>query len=148
MNKFILSLVAVAIVAGGGSFYGGMQYASMQASASRQQRFGQNGADGAANFRGPRGNASGVGGFTMGRILSKDADNIIVQLQDGGSKIILLSGSVQVSKFVDGTADALAVGKNVMINGSANSDGSITAQSIQVRPPQSSRSPSPSPVSN
>ncbi len=139
MNKLITIIIAVAVVVGGGAFYGGIKYMQSQAPQrnaqgfqnlspeERQQRIQQFGGSGGGN----RGTG---GGFTSGEILSKDDKSITIKLRDGGSKIIFYSDTTEIGKFVNGAPSDLEVGKTVTINGSTNPDGSITAQSIQTRP--------------
>ena len=70
--------------------------------------------------------------------LVNGAVNAEVELNlDGGDKIVAIV-TESSAKSLD-----LAVGKTVSIMGKANPDGSITAQSIQVRPPMPSQSPTP-----
>ena len=117
------------------AFYGGMKYGQVGSSNlqsagvnfqnSQRQQFGA--------ARGARGGNGG--GVTAGEILSKDDKSITVKLRDGGSKIVFLSGATEVSAFTAATPDALEVGKTVMVSGKQNSDGTVTAQTIQVRPP-------------
>lgn len=135
-------LAVVAVVVGSGAFYGGMRYAQGKAVSDRQQRFGQVGANIGGGFRGGQGGQGGAGGFTSGDILSKDSQSITVKMRDGSSKIIFFSDTTEISKFVAGTSVDLAVGKTVTVTGKANSDGSITATSVQLRP----NMPSPSPT--
>jgi len=132
MKKTLLSILVVAVVVGGGSFYGGMKYAENKAVSDRQQRIQQFGGSGTGFRNGGSGNRT-AGGFASGEILSKDDKSITIKMRDGGSKIIFFSDTTEIGKFVNGTSSDLEVGKNVSINGTANSDGSITAQTIQLR---------------
>ena len=151
MNKLIPVVIAVAVVVGGGAFFGGMKYAESKSPRSRvsqadfqnlqnlspeerQQRLQEFGANAGDGFRsGADGGQRGGGGFTAGEIISKDEKSVTVKLQDGGSKIVFLSDSTEIMKTTNGIFTDLEIGKGITINGSANSDGSITAQSIQLR---------------
>ncbi len=141
MAKNIIVVLVIAIVAvGAGSFYAGMQYEKSQSPLSKlpqdsQQRFQRMG----ANVNAGQGEGATFGnrnadGFVSGEVLSKDNQSITVKLRDGGSKIIFFSTSTEVSKFASGNVDDLSVGASVMVQGKTNSDGSITAQTIQLRP--------------
>ena len=152
MNKLIAIVIVTAVVVGGGAFFGGMKYAESKSPQGRvsqadfqnlqnlspeerQQRLQELGANAGAGFRGGAGGGQrGGGGLTAGEIIAKDDKSITVKLSDGGSKIVFLSDSTTISKMTDGTKSDLEIGKQVTVNGSANSDGSVTAQSIQLRP--------------
>lgn len=125
--KLMGGIVAVILVAGG-SFWGGMQYQAGKTSAPADRAAGQ-------RFGGLGGGGRGQNGsFVNGTILSKDASSITIQMQQGGTRIVLYSGQTQVGKAVVGAATDLAVGQIVSAQGTANSDGSISAQMIQIRP--------------
>lgn len=129
----ILPIVIVAVIVGGAAFYGGIKYnggngANLQANLSRQG-LQQTGGVGAAR----RGNGGQGGGFTGGEIISKDNKSVTVKLQDGSSKIVFVSDSIQIMKSTQGSASDLTIGKQITVTGSVNTDGSITAQSVQIR---------------
>lgn len=134
--KKILPVIGLLILVGGGSFYGGMKYADSKRAAAIGVRGGaanfRNVAGGAARGTGAGGNVRG--GSASGEILSKDNTSLTIKLRDGGSQIVFFSSSTQIMKSSAGTAADLKAGENVVVNGSANSDGSVTAQSIQLRP--------------
>ena len=149
VNKLIAIVIATAVVVGGGSFWGGMKYAESKSPRGqfsradlqnlspedRQQRLQELGANAGAGFRGGAGGGQrGGGGFTAGEIIAKDDKSVTVKLQDGGSKIVFLSDSTKITKSAAGALSDLEIGKNISINGRANSDGSATAHSIQLRP--------------
>lgn len=155
MNKLIAIVIATAVVVGGGAFFGGMKYAESKNPRSRvsqadsqnlqnlsleerQQRLQELGVNaGGAGFRGGQGGSGqrgGGNGFTAGEIISKDDKSVTIKLQDGGSKIVFLSDSTEITKSAEGTLSDLEVGENISVNGATNSDGSVTAQTIQLRP--------------
>jgi hypothetical protein len=153
-SKSISILIVAVIVVGAGAFYGGTVFEKSSLAKQNLLR-SANGGAGAGNrqggqqgggraFGGGQGGPSGASGsFTNGQVISKDDKSITVKTRDGGSKIIFFSDSTQVGKSVSGAAADLADGQQVMVNGKANSDGTITADSIQIRPdvPQGSQSP-------
>ena len=133
--KKIVSFLLVACIAGGVGFFGGKQYATIKNPVSSLAN--QDGRGG--NFRGgpggPRQGERSSGGFTMGDILSKDEKSITIKMRDGGSKIIFLSETTTASKPTIISLTELTIGESIVITGKTNNDGSITAASIQVRPP-------------
>jgi hypothetical protein len=138
-QKNIIIIAAIAIlVVGVGSFYGGMKYAGSKNPQNSFQRNGMLGANdqrtqgartGATNGNGARGN-----GFINGEIIKIDDKSITIKSNDGGSKTVYISDKTTVSKSVDGAKNDMQIGGNVMISGTANTDGSIVAQVVQLRP--------------
>ncbi|HVY67512.1 MAG TPA: hypothetical protein VHA30_01280 [Patescibacteria group bacterium] len=129
--------IAVIIIAGGGGFFGGMKYQQAKTLKSFAGRVGQFTAQGArTGGQRPGGLAGGGNDFVNGQVVSKDTNTITVKLANGGSKVVVFGPSAQFRKAVDGTADDVSVGSSVTITGTDNSDGSITAQSVQIRTDQ------------
>ena len=139
-NTIVAALIA-AVVAGGLGFVGGMQYQKTQTPARVAGQFpgGQNGQP--RNFQGGNGGTgngaarTGGGNFgqpVSGEITSVDGQTITVKAQDGGSKIVVLSESTTINKTSEGSSADLADGTQVMVIGTENSDGSVTAQNISI----------------
>ena len=132
------------IVVGGASFYAGSAYQkgtgapTQSDTAGRQFGSGQNGAGGMRN-------RNRMGGFITGDIIAKDAISITVKLSDGGSKIVFFTPKTSLTKNVSASLQDLTVGERVAVNGAANPDGSINAQSIQTGAEQRFRQATTSP---
>ncbi|MBU6447737.1 hypothetical protein KGQ24_02780 [Patescibacteria group bacterium] len=134
-KKHVILTVVIAVVVGAIGFFGGMKYGQAKAqTAGRGQLSGQyrTGGGGAGFFRGGAGGSQGA--FTTGQVLSKDDKSITVQSPNGSSKIIFYSGTTQVGKFVSGASSDITTGQRVTVTGTPNSDGSITAQNIEIMP--------------
>ena len=132
--KVIAGIIVTAILLCGISFYGGMKYAGSQNNARNAQfaggQFGGQTGTTRTRTAGMRGGA----GMVSGEILSKDIKSITIKDRTGGSKIVYLGTASEIMKSVIGTLDDLAVGTNVITNGTSNADGSITATTITIRP--------------
>jgi hypothetical protein len=144
MKKTILYVV-LALIIGGASFYGGVCFAgggSLQANAFQPGSQGAIPGTVSGSQQGGRMQVAGgtaMSGLTKsgnpvnGEILSVDGQNLTIKLRDGGSKIVLFSSTTDISKSVEGEAADLVAGKNVVVSGTTNSDGSVTAKTIQLR---------------
>ncbi|MBI3589113.1 MAG: hypothetical protein HY093_01720 [Candidatus Liptonbacteria bacterium] len=147
-DKLIPIIIAIALVVGGGAFYGGIKYAESKrprggfprqdleqfcnlSPEERQQKLQELDAK-PSGFKGRDGQRGG--GSANGEIISKDDKSVTIKLRDGGSKIVFFSDSTEITKSAEGTLSDLEIGKNISVKGTANSDGSITAQTIQLRP--------------
>lgn len=134
MNKttgIILAVVLIILAAAGG-FYAGMQYRTM----NRLQRFG-----GAYGMMG-RGLTGQNNGVVRGQISSLSNNNMTVQLSDGSSKIVILSANTQFVQSVKAAQTDVKAGQTVMVFGTTNSDGSVTAQNVQINPQMGRSRPS------
>lgn len=123
-NNYLITVVLVIVFAGAG-FYGGMKY-------QQSQR---------GNFSGQFGNGQGMmrnnrSGFrpVAGEIISADEKSITVKLQDNSSKIIFINDKTVINKAQTVNKSELKVGEKVSVFGSENTDGSVTAQNVQLNP--------------
>lgn len=140
-KKNIIILAAALVVLMGASFYGGMKYSGpSSASLANGVRMGAGSFTGGSRFvRNGSGVFIGNGGVVAGEIVSIDENGVTVKLRDGGSKVVFFSGATTVTKQAEGTRADLAEGVSVIVEGTANQDGSITANSVQIRPAPVSR---------
>jgi len=122
----------------GAAFYGGMKY-DQTARLSRMGNFRQGGLTGSANTN---------NSFVGGEILSKDDKSVTIKLPSGGSKIVFISGSTQVMKSATGSINDLSVGQQVSANGTSNTDGSISATTVSIRPAGEPSMPAPASSDN
>lgn len=135
-NNYIITVI-VAVVVGGAGFFGGMKYQQSKTPAFGQFRANVNGQIGNGRMMAGNGTTrTGGNGFqpVSGEITSVDEKSMTVKLTDGGSKIVILSDSTKVNETQEVDKSKLAIGSQVSAFGTTNSDGSITAQSVQLNP--------------
>lgn len=148
MTKKVLPIIIAVVVIGVGAFYGGMKYAESKSPTNSSLPSGnfqnRGAANGAGGMRAGNGQTAGMNAVN-GEIISKDDKSVTLKLRDGGSQIVFLSNTTEITKSAAGSLSDLEVGQNVFIGGKKNSDGSVTANTIQLRPNISPSSPSSSP---
>ena len=131
MKKTLIVFIILLVIVGGIAFYGGMKY--QQAKTPSRQVFQNLTPEQRQQFL-----QQGVGqragaGFLSGEVISKDEQSLTLKTPDGGSKIVFFSGSTKILKTTEGSIDDIGIGKQIMVSGEQNSDGSYTAQTIQER---------------
>jgi hypothetical protein len=132
----VLIVIGIGVGFGGGYFFRNQQLSKMRGNfpvggANTTQRF-----NGATRGIGQVNGQNGMmrGGATQGTILSMDDKSITVKMVDGSSKIVLLSDSTTYSNTVKSTQADVKAGTEVSVFGTPNSDGSVTAISVQLNP--------------
>lgn len=136
-HKFtIITALATALIAGGGGYTLGRTSETPTAS---NNTFAREQFAGRMNAGGMPGATRAGNGFSNGTIITKDSESITIRTrginsEETGSKIIFLASSTQISKFAEGNTEDLAVGTSVVVTGTGSADGSMVAQTIQVRP--------------
>lgn len=128
----LLGLVIVAVVFGAVGFFGGMQYQKSQRQNYFSGQFNMMGQSGVRRFSGQGGNTNASA--VRGEILSTDNNSITVKLPDGSSKLVLLGSNTNITEATSASKESLKAGQQVAVFGSSNSDGSVTAQNIQLNP--------------
>ena len=141
--QIILGIIALILVAGG-SFYGGMLYGEQKATASLPDFLregglpgGDTGQPGAFGMRGQAGAMPGGGAFagmTVGQIESVDGNNLMITDNAGKQIKVTVTDTTLIEKQASVTVGDLEIGETIMISGSENEDGSITARSVQSAP--------------
>lgn len=140
-KAWIWVIVAV-IVVGGAAFWGGMTYAQSAKSSSTASRYtagsGFAGRTGAAGFSG---GSFAAGGATVGTVVQVGSGTFTVQLPTStsttattGTKLVLVDNATEVDELEAVPTSNIQVGQSVTVAGTANSDGSITASSVMIRP--------------
>ena len=135
MKKNLILVLIVLIIVGMGGFFGGMKYGQSQAlkdltPEKMREIFQQRGGTLFTQNQGQGQRA----GFLSGQVISKDEKSLTIKLADGSTKIVFFSGSTQISKATEGSIDDIEIGKQIMVSGTQNSDGSYTAKTIQLSP--------------
>jgi len=129
-NMMVLLTVILIVVAAAGGFYAGLQYQKSQGA----QFAGRSGANG-QGFGGRFGGANGANFSPVrGQILSISDNSITVKQQDGTTKIVVVSSTTAFANTQKAEKTDLKTGDNVMVEGTTNSDGSVTASNVSINP--------------
>ncbi len=133
----------VAIICAVLGFFGGMKY--QQTKIPMFGRSGQNNMSGGIQNTADNkqtgtvkntknGTGMGFGGMQIGTVSSIDDTSMTVKLQDGSSKIVILSGTTNYKTTIAAAKSDIKIGDTIAVSGSTNTDGSVSAQSVQLNP--------------
>jgi len=144
-----LGILALVLLAAAGGFFYGTSVGEARANAAQQQffqqRFGGQGRQPGQGQGGPGGQLPGTGqtgqpgqrgagrfgGGTLGTIEAIEGDSLIVSTDLEETIRVQTTDTTLIEKFTAVKMGDLVVGERVVVSGSRNDDGSITARSIQ-----------------
>ena len=127
MSKKLITIILIShLIAIGVGVYGGMKYGQSKSPLSNLSR--QNFQNLSPEQRqqlsqGRTGGGTGAN-FLSGEVITKDEQSLTLKMSDGSSKIVFFSDSTQISKTTEGSIGDVEVGKQIMVSGDQNSDGS------------------------
>jgi hypothetical protein len=139
MNKRILiglGILLLVVLAAGGGFYAGTVSAQGARQGFNRGQFaaGQGGqfqrADRTPQPGQPDNARMGPGGGVMGTIKSAEGNTLVVTTSDGDTQVHVTDTTL-IEKYTTVNVGDLSAGERVVVSGSQNDDGSITARSIQ-----------------
>jgi len=131
-NKNNLISVGLVIVFTGIGFFAGVKYnQAKQPSFSRAPNGFARGANQSVGGNLPSKADSGSE-MIRGKVVGKDDQGIALELDDGSSKLVLVSATTQINKAIEASIDDLAVDDQIMVFGQLDSSGAVTASQIQV----------------
>ena len=149
MKKIVVVIGALLVIVavGGGSFWAGMKVEEnrvIQNPASFFQRFREQGGQfsgqfgtppagfpGAVGTPQPGGEAGRMGGGIMGTIKAVEGDTLVVTTEEGEVRV-QTTDTTLIEKNMAVDVGNLEVGEQVVVSGSRNDDGSVTARSIRI----------------
>ena len=132
MHKKMMGVGAIGLIVGGVLGYGG---ATMLARPTAGLAQGARGGFAAGNCGGGMMRGGGAnGGLLSGTVEAKSATSLTLNTRDGSSHVVLITPATSVSKSVNGTLGDVSVGTTVIVSGTTNSDGSVSATLLQLRP--------------
>lgn len=131
MKPIVVFFITIGV--GALAFYGGIQY---QLNINTQQPTGRNfmGQQGVGRTGMMSSRRMGNGQPVSGEIISIDADSLTVKMIDGSSRIVLLNNKTIYNKTASVEKNELKIGEKVGVFGTLNSDGSVSAQNVQLNP--------------
>jgi hypothetical protein len=133
MNKNLILTLVIALVVAAGAFYAGTLYQQNQRRTALGGRF--SGGQFGGGINGTGANRTGTGFRPVnGQILSVENDTMTVKMNDGTSRIVILSKSTSINKAEKASESDLKTGETVAVFGQENPDGSVMAQNIQLNP--------------
>ena len=95
------------------------------------------GTTGRGNFAGRFGQSGQNAAFrpVRGQVLNMDSNSLTVKMSDGSTKLVVLSSSTAFMQSTKAVLSDVKTGDTVNVVGTQNSDGSVTAQDVQIARP-------------
>lgn len=138
-NSIILYIIIATLIGGAGGFLAGIKFQEQQRS-TMSARIGTNMMQ-PGTFRGQNvdkdvqvGRVGMMNRPIFGTVTSNDDNSITISLEDGSSKIIMLSDETSYTTSQTASKSDLKSQVKVSVVGKENNDGSLTATSIMLNP--------------